>query len=110
MSRTINPIPPSTSPRVQTAPEEIAIDSSCLLAYNGTPQPQAYTTPSGLISTGLGPPPPTGAPVGSPPTVNTSPATPPVEPSPESVQDVRALRSFLEESARQMNLELVPRG
>ena len=69
-------------------------DSSCLPADNGTPQPQAYTTPSGLISTGLGPPPLTGAPVGSPLTVNTRPATPPLEPPPESVHDVRALRSF----------------
>ena len=83
------------------------IDSSCLPADNSTPQPQAYTTPSGLIPTGLDPPPLTGAPVGSPLTVNTRPATPPLEPPPESGHNVRALRSFLEESARWMNLKLV---
>ena len=86
----------------------MATGSSCLLVDNGILQPQAYTPPNGLITAGLGPPPPAGAPVRSPLTVNTGPATPPLEPPPESAHGKRTLRSFLEESARWMNLELVP--
>ena len=55
----------------------------------------------------LGPPPPAGAPVRSSLTVNTRPATPPLEPSLEAAHDERTLRSFLEENARWMNLDLV---
>ena len=107
MSRTITLILPSASPQIQITSEEIATGSLGLPANNGTLQPQAYTTPNGLITAGLGPPPPAGAPVRSPLTVNTRPATPPLEPPLEAAHDERTLRSFLEENARQMNLKLV---